>query len=74
MHKKDVMKASIMVERDQKWAVIMAFDVKIDKDAQKMADEVGVTIFSANIIYHLQSRMEEYVYVLHFYHFTTVTY
>lgn len=52
-----------MVERDKKWAVILAFDVKVDKDAQKMANEVGVQIFTANIIYHLQTRMEEYVYV-----------
>ncbi|VDM33916.1 unnamed protein product [Hydatigera taeniaeformis] len=64
VHKKDVMKASIMVERDRKWAVILAFDVKIDKDAQKMANEVGVQIFTANIIYHLQLRMEEYVEAL----------
>lgn len=55
------MKASIMVDRDKKWAVILAFDVKVDKDAQKMANEVGVQIFTANIIYHLQTRMEEYV-------------
>ncbi len=61
VHRKDVMKASIMVERDLKWAVILAFDVKVDKDAQKMANEVGVQIFTANIIYHLQTRMEEYV-------------
>ncbi|KAL5112753.1 Eukaryotic translation initiation factor 5B [Taenia crassiceps] len=51
VHKKDVMKASIMVERDK-------------KDAQKMANEVGVQIFTANIIYHLQTRMEEYVEAL----------
>ncbi|CDS40814.1 eukaryotic translation initiation factor [Echinococcus multilocularis] len=64
VHKKDVMKASIMVERDRKWAVILAFDVKVDRDAQKMANEVGVQIFTANIIYHLQTRMEEYVEAL----------
>ncbi|VDD82178.1 unnamed protein product [Mesocestoides corti] len=64
VHRKDVMKASIMVERDRKWAVILAFDVKVDKDAQKMANEVGVQIFTANIIYHLQTRMEEYVEAL----------
>ncbi|KAL5962597.1 Eukaryotic translation initiation factor 5B [Taenia solium] len=61
VHKKDVMKASIMVERDKKWAVILAFDVKVDRDAQKMANEVGVQIFTEDIIYRLQTRMKEYV-------------
>ncbi|VDN36390.1 unnamed protein product [Dibothriocephalus latus] len=61
VHKKDVMKASIMVERDLKWAVILAFDVKVDKDAQRFATEVGVRIFTSEIIYHLQQKMEEYV-------------
>ena len=53
-YKKDVMKASTMLEHDAQWAVILAFDVKIEKDAQAMADELGVRIFRADIIYHLQ--------------------
>lgn len=61
VHKKDVMKASVMVEREPKWAVILAFDVKIDKDAQKLATELGVRIFCSEIIYRLQTQMEEYV-------------
>lgn len=28
-------------------------DVKVDKEAQQHADEVGVKIFTADIIYHL---------------------
>ncbi|CAL8086253.1 unnamed protein product [Calicophoron daubneyi] len=61
VHKKDVMKASIMVEKDAKWAVILAFDVKIDKDAQKLAADLGVRIFSSEIIYRLQTQMAEYI-------------
>ncbi|KAA0199052.1 Eukaryotic translation initiation factor 5B [Fasciolopsis buskii] len=61
VHKKDVMKASVMVEREQKWAVILAFDVRVDKDAQRLAAELGVRIFTSDIIYRLQSQMEEYV-------------
>lgn len=57
------MKASIMVERDNKYAVILAFDVRVDKDAEKMAAEVGVKIFTANIIYHLEASMNEYMQV-----------
>lgn len=35
------------------YATILAFDVKIDGDARKHADEAGVRIFTADIIYHL---------------------
>lgn len=43
-----------MLEHDPQLAVILAFDVKTERDAQQYADEVGVRIFSADIIYHLQ--------------------
>ncbi|KAI2808302.1 Translation Initiation Factor 5B [Blomia tropicalis] len=58
--KKDVMKASIMLEHSPDHAVILAFDVKIERDAQEMADNVGVKIFAAEIIYHLFDRFTEY--------------
>ena len=54
--KKDVMRASTMLEHEQKFAVILAFDVKIERDAQEMADREGVKIFQADIIYHLFDR------------------
>ena len=33
--------------------MILAFDVKVERDAQELADSLGVRIFSADIIYHL---------------------
>lgn len=51
--KRDVMQAGIMLEKSKEYAVMLCFDVKIDKDAQAYADEVGVKIFTADIIYHL---------------------
>lgn len=36
-----------------RYATILAFDVKIERDAQDMADSLGVKIFQADIIYHL---------------------
>lgn len=33
--------------------MILAFDVKIERDAQDLADNLGVKIFQADIIYHL---------------------
>ncbi|XP_025270568.1 eukaryotic translation initiation factor 5B isoform X1 [Camponotus floridanus] len=58
--KKDVMKASIMLEHDSQYATILAFDVKIEKDAQELADAQGVKIFQADIIYHLFDKFTNY--------------
>ncbi|XP_026984623.1 eukaryotic translation initiation factor 5B isoform X2 [Sagmatias obliquidens] len=60
VHKKDVMKASVMLEHDPQYAVILAFDVRIERDAQEMADGLGVRIFSAEIIYHLFDAFTKY--------------
>uniref|UniRef100_A0A8B9LSM3 Eukaryotic translation initiation factor 5B n=1 Tax=Astyanax mexicanus TaxID=7994 RepID=A0A8B9LSM3_ASTMX len=60
VHKKDVMKASTMLEHDQQYAVILAFDVKIERESQEMADSLGVRIFSAEIIYHLFDAFTKY--------------
>ncbi|XP_077462526.1 eukaryotic translation initiation factor 5B isoform X2 [Stigmatopora argus] len=60
VHRKDVMKASAMLEHDQQYAVILAFDVKVERDSQEMADSFGVRIFSAEIIYHLFDAFTKY--------------
>lgn len=38
----------------------MAFDVKIERDAQELADSLGVKIFQADIIYHLFDKFTAY--------------
>ncbi|KAF9881368.1 eukaryotic translation initiation factor 5b [Colletotrichum karsti] len=53
VYKRDVMQAGIMLEKAADFAVMLCFDVKVDKEAQAYADEVGVKIFTADIIYHL---------------------
>ena len=53
IHKKDIIRASVMLERCREYAMILAFDVEIDKDAELLAKDMGVRIFSADIIYHL---------------------
>lgn len=58
--KRDVMKASTMLEHESQYATILAFDVKIEKDAQEMADTLGVKIFQADIIYHLFDKFMAY--------------
>lgn len=51
--KKDVLRAGVMLEKAKEFAVMLCFDVKVDKDARAYADEIGVKIFEADIIYHL---------------------
>lgn len=53
VYKRDVIQAGIMLEKAKEYAVMLCFDVKVDKEAQAYADEVGVKIFTADIIYHL---------------------
>ncbi|XP_023309007.2 eukaryotic translation initiation factor 5B [Lucilia cuprina] len=58
--KRDVMKASTMLEHEPQYATILAFDVKVEKEAQDMADSLGVKIFQADIIYHLFDKFMAY--------------
>nr|XP_014096854.2 eukaryotic translation initiation factor 5B [Bactrocera oleae] len=58
--KRDVMKASTMLEHEPQFATILAFDVKVEREAQEMADSLGVKIFQADIIYHLFDKFMAY--------------
>ncbi|CAN9199488.1 unnamed protein product [Alternaria alternata] len=51
--RKDVLRAGIMLEKAREYAVMLCFDVKVDKEAKAYAEEIGVKIFEADIIYHL---------------------
>lgn len=53
VYKRDVMMAGTMLEKAKQFAVMLCFDVKVDKEAQQYADENGIKIFTADIIYHL---------------------
>lgn len=62
IHKKDVMRASVMIEKGQpQYAVILAFDVKVTPEARELADKLNVRIFEAEIIYHLFDAFTDYV-------------
>lgn len=53
VHKRDVITASTMLEKAPQFAVMLCFDVKVDKEALQHAEDLGVKIFTADIIYHL---------------------
>ncbi|GBG26948.1 Eukaryotic translation initiation factor 5B [Hondaea fermentalgiana] len=61
VHKKDVSRASIMLEHEKEYACILAFDVKVTREAQEMAEDLGVRIFTADIIYHLFDHFTKYL-------------
>ena len=53
MFKRDVMQCGTMLEKSPDYAVMLCFDVKVDQEAQQYADDQGIKIFTADIIYHL---------------------
>ena len=63
VYKRDVMQCGIMLEKAADFAVMLCFDVKVDKEAQQYADDQGIEIITAEIIYHLfdafQKRMDK---------------
>lgn len=61
LFKKDVIAASIMVEKDKRYASILTFDVPIMPEAEAEAKALGVTIFSADVIYHLTDKFEKHM-------------
>jgi translation initiation factor 5B len=62
VNKRDVMGASVMHERKKpEFATILAFDVKVTDEAARMAKDQNVTIFTADIIYHLFDQFTAYM-------------
>ncbi|KAJ5170312.1 Translation elongation/initiation factor/Ribosomal beta-barrel [Penicillium coprophilum] len=61
VYKRDVMMAGTMLEKSKEYAVMLCFDVKVDKDAMTYANEIGVKIFTADIIYHLFDNFTEHM-------------
>lgn len=60
MHKRHLLQTISMKERNPKFAVVLAFDVVITREAQEAADQAGIKIFSARIIYHLFDAFKKY--------------
>jgi translation initiation factor 5B len=61
VYKRDVMQCGIMLEKAPDFAVMLCFDVKVDKEAQAYAEEQGIKIFTADIIYHLFDAFTKHI-------------
>ncbi|KAH7344044.1 hypothetical protein B0J17DRAFT_645130 [Rhizoctonia solani] len=60
VHKKDVMRSATMLEKAKELACILCFDVTVDKEAEKLAEDLGIRLFRADIIYHLFDAFTAY--------------
>lgn len=62
VHRRDIMRASVMLEKGRKkYACVLAFDVPVTKEARELADDSGVKVFTADIIYHLFDQFTAYL-------------
>lgn len=62
IHKRDVTRISIMNEKGKpEYATILAFDVDVSNEAREHAEEMGVRIFTADIIYHLFDQFTRFM-------------
>ena len=50
-----------VVQGAKKFAVILAFDVPVTREARDLAESMGVRIFTADIIYHLFDQFTAYL-------------
>jgi len=65
VHRKDIVKASTMLEKKKEYAVILAFDVPVVPLAREEAERQGVRIFESGVIYKLTEMFTQYLETLH---------
>ncbi|WRT66933.1 uncharacterized protein IL334_003898 [Kwoniella shivajii] len=61
VRKSTVRNAGFMLDKAPEYAVILAFDVTVEKEAEESAKKVGVKIFSSMVIYHLFDAFKKYM-------------
>jgi translation initiation factor 5B len=64
VHKKDVIKASVMLEKKKEYANILAFGVEVTPEARELADKLGVKIFKEDTIYCFSKEFKAYIHNL----------
>ncbi|XP_039683371.1 eukaryotic translation initiation factor 5B [Medicago truncatula] len=61
VHKKDVEKASAMLEKKPEYAVVLAFPAMVTPGAWQLAHKLGVKIFISDKMHHLFDRFKTYM-------------
>lgn len=60
IHKKDVEKASAMLEKKPEYAAILAFPARVTPEAWQLAHKLGVKIFISDKMHHLFDQFKRY--------------
>jgi len=61
LHKKDLMTALALRDAKEEFGCILAFDIKVSNEIREMAEKMGVRIFEADVIYHLQDMYKDFL-------------
>lgn len=59
--KVDVFEATVIKQKEERFAAILAFNVKVKEDARREARDRGIPVFTDVIIYSLVGRFKEYL-------------
>ncbi len=59
--KKDILLAYATKEKDEKWGVILAFNVGIDKSAEEELKKYDIKIIQDNVIYRLLEKFDKWL-------------
>lgn len=66
VHKKDVMRAATMLEKAKELSCILCFDVTVDKDAERLAEEMGIRLFKGqSSTLNIIKAVSPFLYTLH---------
>ena len=55
VHKKDVMRCATVLEKAKELACILCFDVPVDRDADRLAEELGIKLFRGQLAFRSSS-------------------
>lgn len=58
--KRDVMRSATMLEKAKELACILCFDVPIDKEAERLAEEMGIRLFKGLLYLFISSGLYTY--------------
>jgi len=60
VRRKDVMKACAMIHSASHYAVLIAFDVEIERKAMNLADEEGLKVLHSDLYHELESDVQDH--------------
>lgn len=59
IHKNTIVRAATMLDKAPEYAVLLAFDVQVEKEAEELAKKAGMKIFSGMFLVHILEEVEK---------------